>query len=284
MGRVLFDVPSLPLFNSATAGALQTACTPCVYYEWVNSDSTTVPGARYPQKHPQHRQVLSLLIDADDTLWENNVYFEKAIAKFVSFLDHREYTPAQVREVLNQVERDCIVRHGYGLHSFAHALSDTFERLAVGPVTPERHEMIQSFCHEIAQHPVEILPGVAETLEYLAAKHHLILVTKGDITEQTGKIERSGLSSFFQAVEIVSEKDPSAYRALQEKYELLPQHTWMIGNSPKSDINPALAAGLNAVFIPHDNTWVLEHEDVCKDGCPGTLLTVTSFSELRNHF
>ena len=77
----------------------------------------------------------NLLIDADDTLWENNVYFERAIVRFISFLNHREYSPAQVREVLNQVERESIVEHGYGLHSFAHSLVDTFERLSVDPVT-----------------------------------------------------------------------------------------------------------------------------------------------------
>jgi hypothetical protein len=72
----------------------------------------------------------TLLVDADDTLWENNIYFERAIASFISFLNHHEYTPGQVREVLNQVERESIVTHGYGLHSFAHSLIQTFERLA----------------------------------------------------------------------------------------------------------------------------------------------------------
>ena len=67
----------------------------------------------------------TLLIDADDTLWQNNVYFERAIARFISFLNHHEFTAEQVREVLNEVERECIVKHGYGLQSFAHALVDT---------------------------------------------------------------------------------------------------------------------------------------------------------------
>src|SRR5438270_6688513 len=104
----------------------------------------------------------TLLIDADDTLWENNIYFERAIAKFISFLKHHEYSPEQVREVLNHVERESILTHGYGLHSFAHALVQTFERLAVDPLTPELHQTINSFAHSIAEHPVEILPGVPE--------------------------------------------------------------------------------------------------------------------------
>src|SRR5512137_1847444 len=138
-----------------------------------------------------------LLIDADDTLWENNVYFERAIADFISFLNHHEYTPEQVRQALNDVERDCIVRHGYGLHSFVHALVDTFERLAVEPITPAVHETIHGFARVIAEKPVELIRGVPETLEHLARRHHLILLTKGNITEQSGKIERSGVKHFF---------------------------------------------------------------------------------------
>src|SRR5271155_4230779 len=91
----------------------------------------------------------TLLIDADDTLWENNIYFERAIARFISFLNHREFSPQQVRGVLNDVERECIVTHGYGLHSFAHALGKTFERLSVQPVTPDLHAQITSFAHTV---------------------------------------------------------------------------------------------------------------------------------------
>src|ERR1700675_684649 len=162
----------------------------------------------------------TLLIDADDTLWENNIYFERAIANFISFLNHHEYSPQQVREVLNQVERESIVTHGYGLHSFAHSLVETFERLAVEPLTPALHETINGFAHTIAGHPVEILAGVPETLQYLSERHHLILVTKGAIAEQTGKVERSGLKEYFAAVEIVSEKNPATYARVVEKYEL----------------------------------------------------------------
>ncbi len=226
----------------------------------------------------------TLLIDADDTLWENNVYFERAIADFISFLHHHEYTPQQVRQVLNEVERDCILRHGYGLHSFVHALVDTFERLAVEPLTPAVHQTILGFAQVIADKPVEILAGVPETLAYLTARHHLILMTKGNVTEQMGKIERSGLKHFFAAHEIVAEKDPPTYAATVEKYGLARDLTWMVGNSPKSDINPALAAGLNAVFVPHDMTWVLEHEEVGQPQPGANLLVVQRFSDLQAHF
>ena len=226
----------------------------------------------------------TLLIDADDTLWENNIYFERAIGQFISFLNHREYSPEQVREILNDVERENIVKHGYGLHSFAHALVGCFERLATEPVTPELHARIHSFAHTIADHPMEILSDVPETLQHLSDRHHLILMTKGAFAEQTGKIERSGLKSYFDAVEIVPEKDEAIYRAIAAKYELVPDTTWMVGNSPKSDINPALAAGLNAVFVPHGQTWILEHDEIVEPTPPSRLLTVEKFGELRKHF
>jgi len=226
----------------------------------------------------------TLLIDADDTLWENNVYFERAIAKFISLLNHREYSPEMVRQVLNDVERESIVKHGYGLHSFAHSLVETFEKLSVDPVTPELHERIRSFAHQIAEHPIEILPGVPETLQYLSERHHLILMTKGNPAEQSGKVERSGLKEYFSAVEIVAEKDEATYRSAIAKYALRADATWMVGNSPKSDINPALGAGLHAVFIPHDNTWILEHEEVATAPASQRLLVVDRFGDLTKHF
>jgi len=226
----------------------------------------------------------TLLIDADDTLWENNIYFERAIANFISFLNHHEYSPKQVREALNDVERECIITHGYGLHSFAHALVQTFERLSVEPLTPALHETISGFAHTIAEHPMEIIRGVPETLQYLSARHHLIMMTKGAFTEQTGKVERSGLKEYFAAIEIVAEKDAAIYRDIISKYELATDSTWMVGNSPKSDINPALAAGINAVFVPHGDTWVLEHDEVAEPMPPSRLLVVQTFAGLREHF
>ncbi len=226
----------------------------------------------------------TLFVDADDTLWENNIYFERAIANFISFLNHREYSPSQVRAVLNEVERECILSHGYGLQSFAHALVRTFEHLAVDPVTPEQHERIHSFAHAIAEHPVEILAGVPETLAYLSPRHHLILLTKGDYTEQWGKVERSGLKDYFAAVEVVAEKNPQAYADIVAKYGVAHDQSWMIGNSPKSDVNPALAAGLNAVFVPHDQTWILEHEEIAEAPLGQKLLVVEKFAELQQHF
>jgi len=226
----------------------------------------------------------ALLIDADDTLWENNIYFERAIADFISFLNHRERSPAEVREILNDVERECIVSHGYGLHSFAHALVKTFERISVEPLTDGLHQTIRGFAQTIAEQPVQLLPQVAETLQYLADRHHLILVTKGDFAEQSGKVERSGLKQYFSAIEVVADKTISAYHEVVGKYDLASERTWMVGNSPKSDINPALGAGINAVFVPHDDTWILEHEELAPVQPPSRLLVLSAFVELTEHF
>jgi putative hydrolase of the HAD superfamily len=226
----------------------------------------------------------TLLIDADDTLWENNIYFERAIVNFISFLNHREFSPEQVREALNEVERECIVSHGYGLHVFEHALVRTFEQLSVEPVTPALHETIVGLTRAIAKQPIEVREGVRETLPYLAERHRLIMMTKGAPVEQAGKVDRSGLKEFFAAVEIVPEKDVATYRSLVSKHSLRDDSTWMVGNSPKSDINPALAAGLNAVFLPHGDTWILEHEEVATPQPPCRLVVVESFSGLREHF
>ncbi len=226
----------------------------------------------------------TLLIDADDTLWENNIYFERAIAAFIGFLDHRDYSPADVRQTLNACERDTILAHGYGLSSFTRSLIDCFERLSTEPVTEEKRERVRSFARTIAEQEIELLPGVAETLADLASRHRLILMTKGNHAEQADKLARSGLAKQFSAVEIVAEKDPATYRAVITRHELTPHTAWMIGNSPKSDINPALAAGLHAVFLFHKDTWVLEHAEVSAAPEGQNLIELDAFVKLRDLF
>jgi putative hydrolase of the HAD superfamily len=226
----------------------------------------------------------TLLIDADDTLWENNIYFERAIAAFISWIDHKEYSRDQVREKLNEVERENVVLHGYGLVSFRRALATCFERLSSEPVTLEKHKQILSFAQSIADQEIELLEGVGATLPTLAGRHRLILMTKGNEAEQADKLAHSGLAQHFTAVEIPREKDPGAYRRVCEKYQLAPYTTWMIGNSPRSDINPALASGLHAVYIHHPSTWVLEHEHIDAAPAGRHLLELPNFGALLQHF
>jgi putative hydrolase of the HAD superfamily len=239
--------------------------------------TTKHQAARYPANQ-------TLLIDADDTLWENNIYFERAIASFISYLNHRVYTSEQVREHLNRCEHATIAERGYGLKSFRQSLIDCFEQLTGVPVPPEKHDRIVSFAQAIAEQEIELLPNVEPTLAELATRHRLILVTKGDHAEQTDKLRRSGLSTHFSAVEVLPEKHNAAYRSLATHHGFEAATTWMIGNSPKSDINPAFAAGLHAVFIPHDFTWALEHETINQPPAGQRLLELATFAELINHF
>jgi len=232
----------------------------------------------------RHLARQTLLIDADDTLWENNIYFERAIASFISYLDHRLYNAEQVRERLNSVERATISARGYGLRSFRQSLVTCFEQLTDHPITPEKHDRIVSFAQSIADQEIELLPHVAETLSELATRHRLILVTKGDPLEQTDKLRRSGLAPHFSADEVLPEKHHAAYRSLSAHHGCEAATTWMIGNSPKSDINPAFAAGLNAVFIPHDFTWALERENIDHPPAGRELLEFVHFADLTSHF
>jgi putative hydrolase of the HAD superfamily len=226
----------------------------------------------------------TLLIDADDTLWENNVYFERAIAAFIGYLNHHSYTADEVRKALNAVERETILAHGYGLTSFTRSLVACFQRLSPEPLTEEKRSRIVSFAQTIAEQEIELLPGVDETLADLASRHRLILMTKGNHAEQADKLARSGLAPHFAGVEIVAEKDPATYRAVIARHELSPHSSWMVGNSPKSDINPALAAGLHAVFLFHKDTWVLEHAEVDPAPAGQRLLELDSFAGLSTMF
>src|SRR6266446_656426 len=219
-----------------------------------------------------------LLIDGDDTLWENNIYFEQAIEAFIDFLAHSSMSRDQVRAALDEVERINVSVHGYGSASFTRNLRETYERLAERDLQPQDIEHVLLLGQRIASQPVQVLPDVAETLRELARRHDLMLLTKGHPEEQRLKIERSGLESRFTATAVVSEKAVDTYRAIVEQRQLDPARTWMIGNSPRSDINPALQAGLNAVFIPHEHTWRLEKEEVIP--AEGRLLVLHGFGDL----
>ena len=220
-----------------------------------------------------------LLIDADDTLWENNIYFEQAIHAFITFLNHSSLTRAEVRAVLDEVER----LMGYGSVNFTKSLVETYRRLAEQEMQEGDLARVRQFGEQIRSQPLQLIEGVRETLEYLSPRHDLVLLTKGDTEEQKLKIERSGIEGFFRQVVIVPEKNTATYHRVVSEVQVDPQVTWMVGNSPRSDINPALAAGLNAVYIPHPHTWHLEHEEV-ENPSEGRVLTLSTFAELRTHF
>jgi putative hydrolase of the HAD superfamily len=255
------------------------------YNRHMDSTAAAFGSLKVAASFPARRSVRqTLLIDADDTLWENNIYFERAITSFISYLDHRVHTNEEVREHLNMCERATIAQHGYGLQSFRRSLVDCFEQLSDGPMTPEKHARIVSFTEAISSQEIELLAGVEETLRELRHRHRLILVTKGNHDEQHDKVERSGLRGLFEAIEVPHEKTAAMYRELAARHDCDSANTWMIGNSPRSDVNPALAAGLGAIFIPHDFTWVLEHEVVEAPPEPHRLMELKGFRELLEHF
>lgn len=230
---------------------------------------------------PDMRQ--NLIIDADDTLWENNIYFERAFDDFCDFLEHSTMTPEEIRATLDEIELANARIHGYGSLNFGRNLQQCYQRLAEREIREGDLERVRGLALRILEQPLEIIEGVPETLEYLASRHDLTLYTKGHPEEQKLKIDRSGLGVWFGHTAIVKEKDVASYRALIDDRGMTPERSWMIGNSPKSDVNPALDAGLNAVFVPHARTWTLERQELRNPG-PGRLAVVEKFIDLRSLF
>ena len=229
-----------------------------------------------PKDAAQH-----LVIDGDDTLWENNIYFEESVEAFIDFLDHSSLGREEVRAVLDEIERLNLANHGYGSAAFGRNLQEAYRRLAEREILTEELERILELGRRVVSQPMELLPGVEATLEHLSAGHDLTLFTKGELEEQRLKVERSGLERYFDRVVVTPEKDVPAYLSLVADHSLDPDRTWMIGNSPRSDINPPLAAGLRAIFIPHPRTWTLEVVEVAESE---RLLVLRSFQQLREHF
>jgi len=224
----------------------------------------------------------TLIFDADDTLWENNVIFERVIEDYLDWVAHPTLDRAQVRAVLNEIELANTVAHGYGSRVFLRTLQDCFARLSERPASPAEEAQIRELATALVEHRVELLPDVAETLDQLGSRHSLFLLTKGDPDEQQRKIDASDVSHHFLDIHIVAEKDVDTYHSVTSQHDLDPARTWMIGNSPKSDILPARRAGLNAVFIPNDNTWVLERDELDPDDAG--VLHLRQFGELLLHF
>lgn len=223
-----------------------------------------------------------LVFDADDTLWENNIYFERAFEEFVGFLDHSTLSGEEVRAVLDEIESANNKIHGYGTANFIRNLEQCYRHLAEREIRKQDIDRILSLAGHILEQPVELIEDVAATLAELSSRHRLTLFTKGHPEEQRMKIDRSGLAGRFDHTAIVKEKDAAAYRKLAAGFGMEPGRTWMIGNSPKSDVNPALEAGLNAVFIPHAHTWTLERQAVPE--ASERLLVLERFADLVRHF
>ncbi len=196
--------------------------------------------------------------DADDTLWHNENIFDRAQQRYRALL--AKYQPAaEVDRALFATEMRNLPLYGYGVKSFTLSAVETAIGLTQGAISGQEISEIMGVCRDMLAHPVEMLPGVAETVPALAAAYRLVVITKGDLHHQERKIAASGLAAYFHAVEIVSEKDGGTYARLLQRHGISPAEFAMVGNSVKSDILPVLHLGGAGVHIPYHLTWAHEH-------------------------
>ena len=233
----------------------------------------------------QHRELArTLLIDADDTLWENNIFYLACTAHLIAFLERQGFAPEAIQETLDTTEHRLIPTYGYGPVSYMRALGEACRQLFVRRGQQASDYVIErcrAMAAPVLRPPIVLLPGVEATLGALRPTSRLILVTKGDMATQQAKIDRSGLAHRFDACHIVPEKEPRHYIEIVAQHGLAPESTWMVGNSPKSDINPAIEAGIGAIWIPHANTWTAEHQAIAY---PDRVIELERFSDLTPHF
>jgi putative hydrolase of the HAD superfamily len=204
--------------------------------------------------------ITTIGFDADDTLWHNESIFHLTQQQFLELLkDHGD--PDHMAARLFEVERRNLHLYGYGVKSFTLAMIETAIDLTRGAVTAKTIHEIMQLGRAMLEHPVEPLPGAAETVRALKGKYRLVVVTKGDLLNQEQKLARSGLGELFDAIDIVSEKNADTYRRIFAREGAKPEQAVMIGNSLKSDVLPALEAGLWGIHIPYPITWAHEHAE-----------------------
>ena len=226
----------------------------------------------------------TLIVDADDTLWENNIYYEQCVAGFAELMVAQGFGLHEAERTLEAVERERIPLVGYAPEEFVRSLTIAYRRLCERhgrPVDAEVEAAAREIGCRVTEYPIVLLEGVAETLARLSDQCRLFLLTKGDQKVQASKLARSGLGHLFDEVHIVPEKDAGVIRDLMTRYGLEPQRTWMVGNSPRSDVNPALEAGIGAIYIPHVNTWSLEKEEI---SMPDRVIVLKEFKDLAALF
>lgn len=200
---------------------------------------------------------MHIAFDADDTLWHNEPIFNLTQDRVAELLS--PWAPAKsLGEHLTRVERRNLRLYGYGAKGFTLSLLETALEVSEGEVPGSVLQQILDGGKSMLEHPVDLLPHVAEIVGRLAAEHPLMLITKGELFHQESKIARSGLADRFQVIEIVSEKDPEAYREILRRHDIDPERFVMVGNSVKSDILPVVAIGGNAIHVPYESTWELD--------------------------
>jgi putative hydrolase of the HAD superfamily len=195
--------------------------------------------------------------DADDTLWHNEVIFERVHERYRALLA-RCHDAATVDRTLLATELRNLELYGYGVKGFTLSAIETAIALTAGQISAEEIRTLIMIGREMLAHPVDLLDGVTDVLPALAATHELLLITKGDLRDQERKLAKSGLASHFRGIEVVSEKNESTYAAVLRRHEITPAEFLMVGNSLKSDILPVLAIGGAAAHVPYPLLWQLE--------------------------
>jgi putative hydrolase of the HAD superfamily len=205
-------------------------------------------------------QITTIGLDADDTLWHNERFFHLTQARFVELLrDHAEQDHLMAR--LEAAERRNIMRYGFGVKGFVLSMIETAVEITDGRVPGSVIAELLHAGHEMLAQPIELLPGVEDTIARLAPDYRLVLITKGDLVDQERKLAQSGLGELFDAVEIVSHKTPAAYAAIFARHGDGAEHALMAGNSMASDVIPPLTAGAWGVLVPHGLEWALERAE-----------------------
>ncbi len=201
-----------------------------------------------------------ICLDADDTLWGHESYFQEAWRRYAALLAPFA-DPAISEERLNAIEDRNLHLYGYGVKGFTLSMIETALEIVGEHLTASTTRAILDIGRDLMRHPIDLLDGVTEALAPLAKRGKLVLVTKGDLFHQEMKLAASGLGDSFSGVEIVSEKNVDAYRKVFRRYGVDPDEAVMAGNSLRSDIWPALEAGAWAVHVPHEYEWARERAD-----------------------
>jgi putative hydrolase of the HAD superfamily len=205
-------------------------------------------------------QIQVIAFDADDTLWINEPYFQETERAFCDLL--QDYLPHHtVSQELFQTEMKNLHLYGYGVKGFILCMVETITRVSQGTASFALIEQAIALGHELLQKPIELLPGVEETLQQLKDRYKLVMATKGDLLDQERKLKKSGLEAYFHHIEIMSDKQIPDYQKLLKHLDCRPEHFLMIGNSIKSDIIPVLELGSHAFHIPYYVTWAHEHQE-----------------------
>ncbi len=193
--------------------------------------------------------------DADDTLWRSEDFFRSAEDMFAETV--RPYAPAgiDVLDVLHAIELDNVPISGYGVKAFALSMVQAAVTATSGRVPASVIGTLVDHAHEMLMHPVELLPGVPETLAAVGHSHRLVLITKGDLVHQTRKVRTSGLEHHFEHIEVVLDKDVATYRRVLTEWGVDPATFLMVGNSVRSDILPIVELGGHGVHVPYHLTW-----------------------------